>query len=366
MKVRELAQAISEISPVRLAEKWDNVGLIIGDGENDVTGVATTLDVWPDTVEACEAVGANAIVAHHPPIFGGIKRITRGDFASDVVARLVERGIACIAAHTNADYSLGSRALAEKVGAVVLGPLEPVESASLVKLVVFVPMASADNVLQAIFESGGGVIGEYSCCSFSGPGEGTFKGSESTHPVIGKPGFLERVEERRLEVVMPAAAWPKAVAAMRKAHPYEEPAFDVIPTVNRDPRYGNGVVAEFPDQPTGAEFVERLKTALSLHSVDASGHRPDKRIRKCAFASGSAFECRNAAIRAGCAAFVTGEARYHELFSPAYSGPAVYLVGHGHSEAPIAEALARYIKNMVEPEGIQVTVLPPKYPSVRL
>jgi hypothetical protein len=97
------------------------------------------------------------------------------------------------------------------------------------KLVVFVPADALDSVRDALFDAGAGRIGGYTRCSWYAEGTGTFLGGEETAPAIGQKGREERVAEYRLETVFPAERHEDVVAALRRAHPYEEPAFDVYP-----------------------------------------------------------------------------------------------------------------------------------------
>ncbi|MFA4984969.1 MAG: Nif3-like dinuclear metal center hexameric protein [Candidatus Brocadiia bacterium] len=361
MKVRELARIVASIAPVELAEEWDNVGLIVGFPDNEVSGIALCLDITPHSVTAAVQAGANVIVCHHPPIFGGIKRVVAGEPIADSIIEMAKAGISCIAAHTNLDFVLVSRALAEKLGARVVGSLKSAASARLLKFVVFVPHDHSERVRDAICAAGAGNIGNYSDCTFALGGEGTFKGNDRTSPFIGQPGSRERVGEDRIETVVPARQIDKIIAAARAAHPYEEMAFDVYPLENRDPRYAMGVIGEYDPPIDAARFLELAKEMLGVSRVECVAFKPEKKLKKVAFAGGAAFDCYQAARRSGCAAFVTGEAKYHELFNPAGAGYMVFIVGHGPSEAPALEALAAALRP--ECEGIALSVIPPVFPS---
>ncbi len=339
MKVRDLLSVIEAAAPFGLAEEWDNAGLLVGDPGAEVERVAVCLDVWPATVEEAAREGCNVLVSHHPLIFRPLRRVRRGDYVSDTLSALVSRGMNYIAAHTNADFALASAALAEACGARMLSVLKPVEGASLFKLSVFVPEGHREAVLEAAFGAGAGKIGAYSHCSFYAPGTGTFKGGEGTNPFIGEAGKFERTAEERVEVVVPANLLDGVLRAVLKAHPYEEPAYDVYPLHNRDPRYGFGVAAELPRAVERRRFVEAVKEALGVSVVRAAGPLDGPKVRRVGFAAGSAFDCYGAALAAGCQVFVTGEAGYHDLFHPAHKGFLTLVVGHGPSEMPVARRL---------------------------
>jgi hypothetical protein len=100
------------------------------------------------------------------------------------------------------------------------------------KLIVFVPREALDDVRQALFDAGAGRIGDYERCSWYTQGTGTFLGGKGTSPNVGEAGREERVAELRLETVFPAERQEEVVAALRRAHPYEEPAFDIYDLVS--------------------------------------------------------------------------------------------------------------------------------------
>ncbi len=363
MIVREVARILHDLAPRELAERWDNIGLICGDYSTTVTGIAICLDVTPEVITSAAQAGCNLLISHHPVIFGGIKYLRHGEFTSDCVMALVKRDISCIAAHTNLDFVLVSRALAEIAGARVIETLSPIEGAKLAKLVVFVPHEQAEAVRDAMFNAGAGCIGNYSSCSFSAQGVGTFRGDEGTNPFIGTPGKLESAQEIRIETVLPQHRIGDVVRAMKKAHPYEEVAYDLIPLLNEDNRYGNGVVAVYDKPMSADDFITRLKDALSVEWVEVAGYRGQEKVRRVAFAAGAGFDCYSAAVAKNCDAFVTGEAKYSDLFQPNHRGVLTVIAGHGQSEAPVLPLLKRELESRLH--DVRFEIIPPKFPANR-
>src|SRR5438093_2955387 len=226
MQLRELTDALNEIAPTRNAESWDNVGLLAGDLTQPVTKVVLTIDYTDEVAQEARGEGCDAVVSYHPPLFDAIKRLT----APSLVFDAIRRGVAIYSPHTALDVVDGGTndMLADVLGlGAERSPLRLAQSkASVLKLVVFVPEKYADRVSQALFDAGAGRIGAYTHCSFRSPGTGTFFGEAGkTNPTIGESGRLERAEELRIETVVPISKVDAVIRAMRKVHPYEEPAF---------------------------------------------------------------------------------------------------------------------------------------------
>jgi len=335
-----LLATLEALAPLELAEDWDNTGLLMdprAPGEElAVERVLLTIDATEAVIQEAVALGAQCLVAYHPPLFAPKKRFARG--ADPVVFTAAAHGIAVYSPHTALDAApLGLNDwLAQGLGAGRVEPLFPAtppESNDL-KLVVFVPEDHADALRDALAEAGAGVIGAYSRCSFTLSGEGTFFGHEGTNPAVGSSGQLERVPELRLEMVCPRRALPAAARAIARVHPYEEPAWDVYPLVPR-PRSGAGpgrrLVLDTPAPLT--EIAERSKRHLGLAhlAVAASGrHRSGEPVRTIALAAGaggSLFE-----RGSGIDLYVTGEMRHHDVLAKLASGASVLLAGHSNTE----------------------------------
>ena len=231
MRIRKIMQALEEWAPPKLAEDWDNVGLLVGDPETEVTGILTALDVTKENICYAKEHGINLIVAHHPILFKPLKQLVAGDPVADLVRLLVQNDIACYAAHTNLDIATAgvNDLLAEQIGLVDVKGLVPTHNEPFYKVAVFTPQTHADAVRAAMGDHGAGALGDYSHCTFSTQGQGRFLPLAGAQPFLGNPGQMETVEEERVEAIVSAHDLNTVIRAMLDAHPYEEVAYDVYP-----------------------------------------------------------------------------------------------------------------------------------------
>lgn len=355
--VAGVCSAMERIAPPAQAQEWDNVGLIAGDARSGVRRVLLCIDLTPAVAKEAIRSRADLVLAYHPPIFKPIATIgaqSRG--AEAAVYQCIRGGIAVYATHTALDAAAGGTndVLAGLCGVRVTGPLEwvddpePRES----KVVVFVPKAHLEIVSQALFAAGAGRIGDYQRCSFRLDGQGTFFGGEGTHPTVGERGRLETVDEVRLETVVPARRLPEVVAALRGAHPYEEPAFDVYPLRPRPVR-GIGRVGTWDRPVRVADLAETLKRATGAGLVQIVGGG-GQRVRRAVIVAGAAGDL---PFRAGLGAgdvVVTGEIRHHDALRIARCGGAAVALGHWASERPVLAPLARRLGAALR--GVRCTV----------
>ena len=260
MTIKEIVHALDRFAPLPLQDGYDNAGLQVGLTEAEATGALLCLDVTEAVIDEAVALGCNLIVAHHPLLFKGVKSLTGRDYVERCVIKALRNDIAIYAAHTNLDNLQGgvSFKMAEKLGLSEVRVLEPKEQA-LTKLVTFVPQAHADAVRKALFSAGCGCIGRYDSCSYNLQGEGTFRAHEGTHPFCGEKGELHTAPEVRIETVSPNYLVQTAVKALIKAHPYEEPAYDLYPLQNQWTQAGAGVIGILKEPETELDFLRRVK-----------------------------------------------------------------------------------------------------------
>src|SRR5262245_11709941 len=261
--VAEIAAALEAFAPPHTAADWDNVGLLLGDPADSVTRLMTCLTVTPDVAEEAVAERVNLIVSHHPILFRGAKQLTAGRGDGRVVLPLARAGVAVYSPHTAFDNCAGgiNDILCRRLGVGNAVPLRSREGLRECKLVVFIPDKDLGRVSDAVFAAGAGTIGKYNECSFRLAGKGTFFGTDETNPTIGQKGRREDVDEWRLEVIVPEAKVAGVVRAMRQAHSYEEPAFDVYPL---KPGFsgGEGRVGELAGAVPLGELARTAKAAL--------------------------------------------------------------------------------------------------------
>jgi dinuclear metal center YbgI/SA1388 family protein len=338
--VAEIAARLEEFAPAATAADWDNVGLLLGDPAAPVGRLMTCLTVTPDVAEEAVAEKADLIVSHHPILFRGAKQLTAGRGDGRVVLPLARAGVAVYSPHTAFDNCPGgiNDVLCRRLGVTNAEPLRPREGPREYKLAVYVPDSDLAKVSDALFAAGAGMIGKYTQCSFRVPGRGTFFGSDETNPAVGQRGRREEVDEWRLEVVVPEGKVAGAVRAMRKAHSYEEPAFDIY-QLKAGLSGGEGRVGELEKETTLGELAARVKAKLRAVSVQVVGDL-NRTVRRVAVACGAAGEFLSDSVRAKADVFVTGEMRFHDALAARAAGVGVLLPGHYATERPGVEELA--------------------------
>lgn len=343
MKLKDVAAFLESLAPVSLQEHYDNTGLIIGNGDWDCKGILVSLDATEPVVDEAISRKCNLIVAHHPIIFGGLKKINGKNYVEKTVIRAIKNDIAVYAIHTNLDNIISgvNGKIAEKLGLQDISILYSKEN-SLKKLYTFVPADHAEKVRNAIFDAGAGHIGNYSECSFNTEGTGTFKAGEGTDPYVGKKGERHHEQEIRVEALFRAFLETKIIAALKSAHPYEEVAYDVIALDNADPRTGSGVIGNLPEPVSEVEFLKHLKKIFGLEVIrhTALTGAPVKKIAVCGGAGSFLIP---KALAAGAQFYITADVKYHEFFD-ANNKMVIADIGHFESEQFTMELLQHYLE----------------------
>lgn len=343
--VADVAEYLNAFAPTATAADWDNVGLLLGERAAPAANILTCLTVTPAVVVEAVRGGVNLIVTHHPMLFRPVQKLTDDSPEGRMVLALLRANVAVYSPHTAFDNCAGgiNDMLAQKLGLTRVRALRPAAVAGSCKVVVFVPEADLAKVSDAMFTAGAGRIGQYRECSFRLAGTGTFFGSDETNPTVGQKGRREEVAEVRLEVVCPEPTVDAVVAAMRAAHSYEEPAFDVYPLRPGRAGVGEGRIGELPAAAALRELAGRVRLALSCGPIQLIGDavRP---VRTVALACGAAGEFLNDAARAGGDVFLTGEMRFHDYLAAQAQGVALVLPGHYATERFGVEELADSLK----------------------
>ncbi len=355
--VQTVLHALEQIAPHRFAFPWDKVGLQAGDRRSLVRKAVVALDRSPGAIQFAIDQNAHLLLTHHPLIFDPVASVTSDTLEGRSIQTLIQHGISHIAAHTNWDAATGgiNDALASRLGLKDMQPFGTSAGSEEFKLVCFTPPDSVDAVVDACAEAGAGVIGNYRRCAFSSPGTGTYEAQTGANPTIGQVGERSSVEEARFEMVCPADRVSAVIQALRNAHPYEEPAFDLIPL-----RKGRG-------QQMGR--IGTLKSSLSLPQfaahVDAQlGTRSwtwgssSRIVSQVAVVGGAAESEWRAALDLGADAFVTGEVRQHVALEASAAGIAILAAGHYATEHPGCVDLATRL-GQVAPE-VEWLVFEPK------
>jgi dinuclear metal center YbgI/SA1388 family protein len=328
-RVKDIMNSLGKIAPFDFQEDYDNSGLIIGNPEEIVTGVLLVLDVTESVLEEAKSLGFNLIISHHPLIFKGIKQITPSCRTGSLVMKAIANNISVIAMHTNFDnVPEGVNAgLAKVLELQNLSILQP-KGGLLKKLVTFCPVSAVSDVRTALFEAGAGHIGNYDSCSYNTEGYGSFRAGKDANPYIGEVGKLHFEPETRIETVYPGHCERRIVEALKKAHPYEEVAYDLYQLQNQHEHIGAGMIGDLQEIMDGKQFLTFVKQRMELKAVRFAGNLA-KEFKRIAICGGSGAFLIKDAIKAGAQAYVTGDIKYHEFFD---YGEQILLIDAGHYE----------------------------------
>jgi dinuclear metal center YbgI/SA1388 family protein len=343
MLISEIISLLESLAHPSLQESYDNAGLITGDLSWNCSGIVCSLDATEEVIQEAISKKCNLVVAHHPIIFTGLKKINGKNYVEKTVITAIKNDIAIYAIHTNLDNVLNgvNGKMASIIGLQNTTVLSP-KNSTLKKLFTFVPVDKAEQVRQAIFKAGGGYIGNYSECSFTVEGAGTFKAGEGTDPYVGKIGERHQEKEGKIEVIFPANLEGPIIKAMIAAHPYEEVAYDVVQLDNRHPSTGSGLVGELPKPMDEKEFLSHIKSVFRLKALR---HSPftGKMIRRVALCGGAGSFLVSKALGVGSDAYITADMKYHEFFD-ADGKLLIADIGHYESEQFTIDLLAEYLE----------------------
>lgn len=348
VRLAEIIGVLDEAYPPRLAQSWDSVGLVCGDPNDGVDSVTIAVDATAAVVD--DVPDRGLLLAHHPLLLRGVDTVAASTAKGALVHRLIRSGRALFTAHTNADSASPgvSDALAQTLGLAVESVLEPVPSvAGLDKWIIYVPPENADAVRAAVFAAGAGNIGDYSQCSWSITGTGQFLPHEGASPAIGSVGAVEKVVEDRVEVVAPERARREVLSAMRAAHPYEEPAFDIVALAAVPGDVGLGRIGVLSQPEPLRDFVSRVDAALPSTSwgVRAAGD-PEMPVTRVAVCGGAGDSLLDTVAAAGVQAYVTADLRHHPADEHRRaSAVALIDVAHWASEYPWCDQAADVLRS---------------------
>jgi len=329
MTIGDICRYLDSQVPPALQESYDNSGIQTGSYKNDATSALLTIDVNEEVIAEAVAKGCNLVISHHPLIFSSLKRITDNSPIERALIAAIKKNVTIYSAHTNLDSVYGgvSFMMASKLGLANVEVLSPLKE-KLVKLVTFVPESHVDKVKEAVFEAGAGQIGNYDSCGFQSVGEGSFRGNDNSNPFAGTRGELHVAGEIRFETIFPAYKTSEVVLALTTAHPYEEPAYDLIPLLNIWTRAGLGCVGTLEKEIEGEEFLKLVKATFHPPYLRYSG-QVKSTIHKVALCGGAGISLMKEAIASGADTFITGDIKYHQFQE---AGNNILLIDPGHFE----------------------------------
>lgn len=343
MLIADIIRVLETKAPPALQEGYDNAGLLTGRANWECSGILCTLDATEAVIGEAKERGCNLVVAHHPIIFSGLKKLNGNNYVEKTVIAAIKNDIAIYAIHTNLDNiteGVNDR-IADRLGLQNRRILAP-KNGQLMKLYTFVPHAQADAVRDALFAAGAGHIGEYSEVSYHTEGTGTFKGSEKTNPFVGKPGTRHEEKEIKIEVILPVWLQQQVQKALVAAHPYEEVAYDFVALSNDNQQIGSGLLGDLPEDLDETGFLYMLQTSFELSVIK---HTPllGKKIRKVAVCGGAGSFLCSKALAAGADVYVTSDIKYHEFFD-ANDRLLLADIGHWESEQFTTDLLVELLQ----------------------
>ncbi|MDD5729301.1 MAG: Nif3-like dinuclear metal center hexameric protein [Victivallales bacterium] len=358
MKIKDIAKAVDSIAPKALALDWDNTGLLVGDMDADVKNILMTIDITKDVLQEAKKFNAQLILSYHPVIWDGLKTVTANGPGS-IVYELIRSKINVYSIHTAFDIVLGgvNDELANMLGIENPQPIgdfvnNPAEEKY--KLIVFVPVEAVNKVSNALFKAGAGAIGKYSNCSFQSGGTGTFLPLEGAKPAIGQKGTLENVSEIKLETIVPAGCLKDVIAAMRSAHPYEEPAFDVFKNYDQPQKFGLGRIGCLAKPASMTSLIDKIKKTTSAKAMGFIG-KQNRTVKKAAVCAGSCSKIINDVIAQGCDLYVTGELKHHQALAAQEAGLSCICLSHTVSERFALKNLLNRLKKPLNPVKIRLS-----------
>ena len=335
--VADLCVAMDSLAPVAHAADWDNVGLLVGRRDSEVSSVLLTIDLTAEVLAEAVSAGVDAIMAYHPPVFSPVKRIDDSTETGRLLLGLIGAGISVYSPHTALDAAPGGMTdwLASTMGEGECSPLEHAlvfRSDEANKIVTYVPAEHVDAVRAAMADAGAGIIGDYTHCSTAIENKGTFLGGASTTPTSGEAGKLEQVTEQRLMMVCSGDSLAGALAALRESHPYEEPPVHVIPLASQPVHdSGMGRLLELAEPRSTDELISRVKSSLGVDQLRvADGGEASHVIVACCPGAGGSMV--STAQAAGATLFLTGEMRHHDVLAARAAGMTIMLAGHTNTE----------------------------------
>jgi dinuclear metal center YbgI/SA1388 family protein len=363
MKLSQLTTYLESLAPLAYQEDYDNAGLIVGQPEQEIRQALVSLDCTEAVVDEAIATNCQVIISHHPIVFKGLKKFNSKTYVERVVEKAIRNNIALYAIHTNLDSIMtGVNAkICETLGVKNTRILAPKHNL-LKKLVTYAPLSHADIVRNALFEAGAGNIGNYSDCSFSTEGSGTFKGNEGTNPYVGNPGERHTENEVRIETVYPANLESKILMALVLAHPYEEVAYDLYSLTNQHQQLGSGMIGELEIPVEEEAFLYDVKEKMRAHVIRHTA-LTGRHIKRVAVCGGSGGFLLKHAIAAGADIFITSDYKYHEFFD-AERKLVIADIGHFESEQFTQQLLYEIITKKFTNFAVRLTAIntnPVKY-----
>ena len=355
MKVKDVIKYLDSIAPPQFQESYDNSGLIVGQSSNKVNGVLVCLDCTEEVVQEAIDLKCNLIVAHHPIIFSGLKKINGSNYVERTVIKAIKNDINMFAIHTNLDNVISgvNGKIANQLGLINRKVLSPKPSL-LIKLSVYCPVNAAEKLRKVMFDAGAGRISDYSNCSFNISGKGTFKPGLNSKPYVGKVGETHQEDEIKIEVILLEYLLDSVLEQVKEHHPYEEVAYDVYSLENTSD-IGSGLIGELEKEIDALDFLKILKEKMNTKMIRHTAICKNK-IKKVALCGGAGSFLLNKAINLNADVFITADFKYHEFFD-AENKLIIADIGHFESEQYTIDLISDGLKENFSNFAIRLTAV---------
>jgi dinuclear metal center YbgI/SA1388 family protein len=348
---------MDSIAPARLAEKWDNSGLQIGDVGWPVRSIMVALDPASVIVETACRKKKDLLITHHPLIFKPLTKINLSSPLGDIIKKAIQKKLAIYAAHTNLDSAAGgiNDIIAERIGLKKLRVLSEPERIETFKLIFFVPADYENKILDILFKTKAGVIGDYKCCSFRSHGTGTYMPGASAKPFSGRKGEITHAEETRIEVVVKPEDLDEVITLLKKHHPYETMAYDIYPLTPEVGLQGMGRLGVLEKRLPLGQFINHIRKKLGLRTFRVSGNL-ELLVKKVAICSGSGSSLLGSFLSSGADVFISGDLKYHDARTAEEAGVGLIDIGHFGSEHLVVDVLSEKLRRAILAAGLNVSV----------
>ncbi len=346
MIIQQVIDFLEELAPLHYAEDFDNVGLLVGNKNTEITSILVTHDTLEEVLDEAIEKKCNLIVSFHPIIFSGLKKINGNTYVERVVIKAIQNHIAIFSIHTALDNSWNgvNAIMCKKLGLINQKILIP-KKETIKKLTTFVPKAEAENLRKALFNTGAGNIGNYAHCSFNLEGSGSFRPNEESNPTIGKKGETHYEAETQIGITFPAHLESQVLKALFENHSYEEVAYEVTTLENVNQKIGMGMIAELPEAMDELPFLKLVKTKMQCGVIKHS-KLLGKKIKKVAVLGGSGSFAISAAKLAGADIFLTADLKYHDFYK-AENQIIIADIGHYESEQYTKNELVDFLTKKI-------------------
>jgi dinuclear metal center YbgI/SA1388 family protein len=353
----DIIKIMDSIAPIRLAEKWDNSGLQIGDVGWPVRSVMVALDPAPIIVETACRKKKDLLITHHPLIFKPLSKIDLSSPMGDIIHKAIQNRLALYAAHTNLDSATGgiNDIIAERIGLKNLKVLSEPEKIETFKLVFFVPADYEKKILDILFKTKAGVIGDYKCCSFRNRGTGTYKPGSSAKPFSGRAGEISHAEEIRIEALVKPDDLDSVITRLKKHHPYETMAYDIYPLNPEIGLQGLGRIGVTEKSTPLGQLADQIRKKLNLKTVRVTGNL-ELLVEKVAVCSGSGSSLLGDFLSSGAEVFISGDLKYHDARAAEDAGVGLIDIGHFGSEHLVVDVLAEKLSKAILEAELNVSV----------